>query len=53
MTVIHPPRFDLDRYVADELEGRDMAAMEVHLAGCELCQGYVSKMKQERDDLMS
>jgi hypothetical protein len=50
--VSHPPRFELDRLAAGELDSPAVAGLQSHLDDCADCREYLAAIETQRADLL-
>ncbi|MBW1808500.1 MAG: hypothetical protein JRJ87_09930 [Deltaproteobacteria bacterium] len=48
----HPPRFELDRLAAGELDSRALSGLQSHLDDCADCRKYLATIETEREELL-
>ena len=48
----HPPRFELDRLAAGELDSQAVAGLQSHLDECADCREYLATIETERAELL-
>ena len=49
----HPPRFDLERLLAEEISGEQAAELRSHLDSCAACQLLMTRLESEQARLLA
>lgn len=48
-----PLKFDIERYFAGELDGKESSALEQHFQECAVCNTYLQTLRRERNEFLS